>query len=427
MVPGALQLTLQLSSTEEVGVSDSLALLVYSDLSYRKDEHGISSVTPSFVAWLGALSDEVDHLTVLGRVSPRRGRAAFPLRQTGNLTFVELPYYESLHDVPAVLRALPGSVRRFSAVVRSHDAVVLFGPHPLSVLFGAIATWRHVPVFVGVRENLSLYLSHRVRGWRRRVARPAAWLLQTAHVALGRSGGAVVVGSEMGELYRARLKDRVLETGISLVPADALLPEAQLFERPWPGRRLIAVVERLDPDKNAMILLDVAERLQPNGWTIEVAGTGSLADELAQGCRSRGLSDCLLLRGRLDREELDRLYARASVFLHVSLTEGQPQVLYEAASAGLPIVATAVGGVASALAGGKRGLLVPPRDVEAIVSAVDRLEDDALRTSLIRAAWQWASGDTLELQVRRVARFIAENCSASARPDDGAERATDDP
>lgn len=407
-------------------MAERLHLLVYSDLSYRRDENGLSSVTPSFVAWLAALAAELDELTVLGRVDSTPGRAAFPLHWASNMSFVELPHYENLRHLPQVARAIPRSSREFSRAVRECDAALLFGPHPIAAIFGAIARRHRIPVFVGVRENLVDYLPHRVTGWRRRLARPAASALQAVHVALGRSGGAVVVGSEMAGRYRDALGDRVLETGISLVPAADLVPEEVVERRPWPGDRVIAVVERLDPDKNPLLLLDVASRLCPKGWTIEVAGTGLLAGELASKSRARGLSSGLCLLGRLDRDALRRLYARATLFLHVSLTEGQPQVLYEAASAGLPIIATAVGGVGSALRGGERGLLVPPRDAEAIEAAVDLLDEPDLRASLVRAAWGWAKEDTLESQVRRVAAFLSSRtASAAACSGDGPKGATD--
>ena len=69
------------------------------------------------------------------------------------------------------------------------------------------------------------------------------------------------------------------------------------------------------------------------------------------------------LRGRAEER-----YRLADAFLHVSLTEGLPQVLFEAAAAGLPIVATDVGGVAEAL-GSERGIVVPPGDAGAAARA----------------------------------------------------------
>jgi glycosyltransferase involved in cell wall biosynthesis len=74
---------------------------------------------------------------------------------------------------------------------------------------------------------------------------------------------------------------------------------------------------------------------------------------------------------------------------------------------GLPIVATAVGGVPGALAHGERGILVPPGDAPAIAGAIARLgAEPERRAATVRAGYAWVAGDTTDLQVDRVARFI---------------------
>jgi glycosyltransferase involved in cell wall biosynthesis len=262
---------------------------------------------------------------------------------------------------------------------------------------------------VGVRENLTVYLSHRVTGRKVYLATSLARALEKVHLYLGRGGGAIVVGDEMAKRYSAVLHDSVLETGISLVRSVDFKSLEELDAQNWPGSKQIVVVGRIDPDKNPLMLLQVAERLREENWKVVVAGTGSLVGRLSSEIRARSLDDALVVLGRLDREDLRELYAQSTLLLHVSLTEGQPQVLYEAAAAGLPIVATAVGGVAAALGNGTRGMLVPPSDVDAIVGAIKSLDSDALRReAMVRAAWQWAAADTTEVQIPRVVRFIKD-------------------
>jgi glycosyltransferase involved in cell wall biosynthesis len=69
-----------------------------------------------------------------------------------------------------------------------------------------------------------------------------------------------------------------------------------------------------------------------------------------------------------------------------SLSEGFPNTLVEAMAAGVPIVATAVGGNIDAVTDRETGLLVPPREPEALALALDELVRDArLRASLAAA------------------------------------------
>ena len=106
--------------------------------------------------------------------------------------------------------------------------------------------------------------------------------------------------------------------------------------------------------------------------------------------------------------ELLAAYRSAHLFVHVSLTEGVPQVLIEALASGTPIVATDVGGVAATLDHGRAGLLVPPQDVDSLVMAVLQMTDDAaLRTKVVERGLALARGHTLEAEADRVARFMA--------------------
>ncbi len=391
-----------------------MRLGVYADLMYWRDDDAISTST-AFVSWLAALGGEVDELIVFGRVRPGAGRANYSLAGP-NIRFVALPYYDSLQNLRQVASGAVRSIARWQRELKACDAVVLFGPHPLSVIFGLQAKAARRPVIVGVRQDFPEYLSHRAKGWRRRLAVPTARALEAAHRRLGRGGGVIAVGDEMARRY-AQPRSRVFVTGVSLVRSVDIVPLEEAVSRPWPGKCEVLVAGRLDPEKNPLLLLEVASELQKAGqWTLLVAGTGSLKGQMAAQVRSRSLEHVVKLLGRLEPERLRELYLEATVFVHVSLTEGQPQVLYEAAAAGIPIVATAVGGVPGALASGERGELVPPNDASAVAEAIARLGGQPeRRRSMVQAAWQWATTETQEVQVARVARFIGEIVEASGR------------
>ena len=136
-----------------------------------------------------------------------------------------------------------------------------------------------------------------------------------------------------------------------------------------------------------------------------MCGEGDLAAALEARIERRGLSGHCELRGYvpLDGGLLD-LYRRSHVFLHVSRTEGLPQVLTEAYASGTPTVATAVGGVRSL---GRCSLLIEPGDASAAAAAVQAVAgDEDLRRRLISAGLERARRTTIEAEVREVARFI---------------------
>jgi 2-deoxystreptamine N-acetyl-D-glucosaminyltransferase/2-deoxystreptamine glucosyltransferase len=88
-------------------------------------------------------------------------------------------------------------------------------------------------------------------------------------------------------------------------------------------------------------------------------------------------------------------------------------VLFEAFAAGLPVVATAVGGVSGAV--GEAGLLVAPDDAGAAAAALERLAGDpALRARLARAGLERVRRRTLEAESGRVTAFLSQR--AGSRP-----------
>jgi aminoglycoside phosphotransferase (APT) family kinase protein len=91
----------------------------------------------------------------------------------------------------------------------------------------------------------------------------------------------------------------------------------------------------------------------------------------------------------------------------VSWTEGVPQVLLEAFAAGLPVVATDVGGVRRAA--GEAALLVPPGDPAAAADGLRRvLDDEVLRQRLVTAGSAYAREHTLEVETGRLAALLAD-------------------
>ncbi len=386
---------------------------VYADLVYRRDR-GRLAADRAFVKFVTSLPPRVEEIVLFGRLDPKPGPNPYPIPD-GAVRFVPLPFYRSVFDVVALLRVLPRSCRTFADELPRLDAVWLFGPAPVAVAFALIARRRGTPVFVGVRQDYPMYIRSRLPGRRWTWAVGFAHALDLAFRLIARRSPTLTVGEELAGGYRGG-KAPVLPFGLSLIrPEDVVAPDDALA-RPWDGELRVLSVGRLDPEKNPLLLLDVVARLRQTDprWRLSVVGDGPLAGDLAREVERRGLGDAVELHGYVPNGPvLWEHYRSSHAFLHVSLTEGLPQVLFEAEAAGIPIVATNVGGVAAALGHGKRGLLVPPEDAGAAVAALERLaSDEALRASLIRAGLDHAAGETIEAQLDRVASFLHDQLPA---------------
>jgi len=382
----------------------SLRLAVYCDFSYRVTDGAAYAELP-FSLFVEGLAPHCERLVVLGRLDPTPGQFPFKLRTA---EFVGLPYYGSGADLAAVLRAVPAAARRFWRVLDDLDVVWILGPNPpQALLFALLGLLRRKKVVLGVRQNLPELIRHRRPGSHGVLA--AAYLLEWAFRATARLVPVVVVGPDLARRYRGARS--VLNLYVSLLRATDLAAgdgEARSYD----GDTLVMLsVGRLDPEKNPLLLADVLCRVvrQDPRWRLEVCGDGPLAGALAERAEQLGVADRFVNLGYvpIDAGLWDR-YRAAHVLVHVSLTEGVPQVILEAFAARLPVVATDVGGVADVVA--DRGLLVPPSDPDAMAGAVARLiADPALRDRLVEAAGRAAADHTMEAECARLAGFLSMN------------------
>jgi glycosyltransferase involved in cell wall biosynthesis len=166
---------------------------------------------------------------------------------------------------------------------------------------------------------------------------------------------------------------RVVPNGIR-VPAEAVRPDPALraeiagsAERP-----LVLAVARLERQKGHRFLLEAAVRIP--GATFALAGDGPARAELEACARELGVADRVVFLGR--RSDVPRLLASCDVFVLPSLWEGLPLAALEAMAAGVPVVATAIGGTDEAVLDGTSGLLVPPADSATLAAAIRRVLDE---------------------------------------------------
>jgi glycosyltransferase involved in cell wall biosynthesis len=379
---------------------EPLRVAVYADNWYRPGPDGVYA-DRSLVLFIAGVARAAEHTVLLGQLDPELPRAHY--RVPEGLRFVGLPSYPSMLSPRAPL-AMLGSLRRFWRVLSEVDVVWLLGPHPLCLAFSALAALRGRRIALGVRQDFPAYVRSRHPG--RRSVHLAGDLLELSYRLLARRCPTVVVGPDLERNYSGAR--RLLSISVSLVRDSDITDAQEASLRSWDGQRTVLSVGRLETEKNPLLLAEVLERLDGGDWRLLVCGEGPLEGELQTRLRELGVADRAELLGYLPIHDglLDR-YRAANAFLHVSWTEGMPQVLLEAFASGTPVVATAVGGVPETA--GDAALLVPPGDPDAAARALERLAaDPELRRRLVEAGIGRLRGRTLEAQSALVARFLAD-------------------
>jgi glycosyltransferase involved in cell wall biosynthesis len=377
---------------------------VYTDYTYRR-VGGRVYAERAFALFLASLRGSFDRLVLVGRLSADAASPRYPVGD--DVELVALPYYPRLSEPLRVLPALARSLVTFWRALPGMDTVWLLGPHPLAIAFAWLAAARRKRVVLGVRHDSLPYVRGRHPG--RRGLLTAAAVLEGAFRALALVFPVVVVGPELARKYRR--SPQLLEIAVSLVREDDLVDPRVALDRGYDRDLRALTVGRLEPEKNPLLLVDVLERLNEGdgAWTLLVCGEGELRDELAARLAHAGQAERAELLGYVPfGNELARLYRTSHVLLHASRTEGFPQVLLEAFAAGLPVVASDVGGIRDAA--GDAVLLFPADDVEAAVAQVRRVAAEPdLRGRLVRAGHEYVRARTTTAELRRVSDFLRES------------------
>jgi glycosyltransferase involved in cell wall biosynthesis len=185
------------------------------------------------------------------------------------------------------------------------------------------------------------------------------------------------LGTQLGESGIGPDSLRVIPNGFA--PAGGTLTSAEARARLIPGSsvtgRLIGWVGRLGPEKACDLFIEALATIRDAEWTAVIVGTGPERPGLEMLARERGLEDRLVWTGSiaLARE----LFPAFNVFALSSRTEGTPMVVLEAMAAGVPVVASAVGGVPDLLDDGSAGWLVTPGDPAALGGSLRQALDNA--------------------------------------------------
>ena len=189
---------------------------------------------------------------------------------------------------------------------------------------------------------------------------------------------------------------------------------------PTPRRCIVGAAGRLSPEKGFDVLVRAAERIAACDRTLGFVhfGGGPLREELARRVEAAGLQDTFVFAGH--RPDLDQFLPFFDLMVLPSFTEGLPNVVLEAFAAGVPVVATAVGGTPEVVEDGVNGFLVPAGDDAALARRIlDALESDDRRQLMGRRGCERVRQDfTFAAQARAYRRLFAELLPGLVTPPD---------
>ena len=304
------------------------------------------------------------------------------------------------------------------------------GRHPNLFVFGPVGLWRALgsarwdlidmheePFGLAVAEVLLLCWLRGVRtpfvvssaqNIEKRYPPPFRWFERWS---LRRAAGAYTCNVAAGEILRRK----------GLDPEPVLLPlgvDVQRFQpedRAPPAEHLrVGFVGRLIPHKGVDVLLEAVAG--DARMSVDIFGAGPEADRLAGEAARLGAADRVVFHGHVDEESVPRTYRRFDVLAVPSVPmpgwlEQFGRVVVEAQASGIPVVASASGALPDVV--GDSGLLVPPRDPDALRAALGRLLDEPglwsdLRESGLAGAHRYSWESVAETQMALYLAAVGE-------------------
>lgn len=328
--------------------------------------------------------------------------------QSTNIELIAQPYYDSSLSA---LQHLWGIVKAYWCMCRCCKIIFIRGMVPYVSLFYLIALVSECkPCHWIVGNPFKLVRTHRRSGYFKEILALAyAWQDQM-FTRLGRriTGGSFLCnGRELAEVYRSPQTHTVVSSTIT---------SEEFFERldTCQGAVVrILFIGFIRPEKGLEYLIEAMTKLKiEKPWELMLIGSWekyheykSKLDALIKGF---DIQDRISWGGYIKYGPLLFNYFKISdIFVCPSLSEGTPRVLIEARANSIPIIATAVGGIPTSITVGRDGILVPPKDVDAISKAIqDVINLPQLRQNLIRNGFYSSQQMTLDAFIAKVKSIL---------------------
>lgn len=143
----------------------------------------------------------------------------------------------------------------------------------------------------------------------------------------------------------------ISEQGSFTIKNNVLKLDKSTFEIVWAGN--------IDYRKNLFLLLNILSKIEAKkSWRLNVIGDGAIIDSLKEFSKNLSLEDKIIWHGRKTRSDTINIMKNSSIHIITSLAEGNPAVMYEAISYGVPTISLDQNGMHDTLKNGN-GILIP--------------------------------------------------------------------
>ncbi|MDD5638552.1 MAG: glycosyltransferase [Candidatus Pacebacteria bacterium] len=197
-----------------------------------------------------------------------------------------------------------------------------------------------------------------------------------ARFAMARAKIILPVSKDLEESIKSYGIKNNFEVVPNVVNTKIFYPSSNKQENEKNYKKRMLLVALLDPKKGISFLLEAIAKISKKrqDFVLDIVGDGPNRKEYEDLSQKLGIQNLVKFHGLKSKEEIAEFMRNCDFFVLPSLWENLPCVLIEAMASGLPIIATTVGGIPEII-NEERGILIPPKNVDVLVKAIDYMLD----------------------------------------------------
>ena len=322
----------------------------------------------------------------------------------------ELPSWKTLKEF---LQKLPANMLEISGVilrsVKESEIIWIKLPSIVGIIGFFFAKVYHKPLVLDIGGNAKeAWRRFQYQGVYKILVKIGGFILHKITSLMINYALTLLTGEELYRLY-GKNKRSVLFT-------RTLFEERDIFHRQDTCQKetiKLLYVGKIIADKGIFCLLGATKNLLEEGYNIylTIVGFGPEEEELKRKIEDLNISKNVEFKEYIPfGRRLLQIYRNADVFIMSSIHfEGFPRVILEAMGAGLPVLATNIGGVSGIIKNNENGIIIKPNSQEDICRAVKELiQNPKLRRKIIRNSLYSIKQHTAEVEVKKVINAITK-------------------
>ncbi len=382
-----------------------MRILITSDI-FPPDVGGPATYVPTIADQLAQLGHEVTVVTYsLLDSHPADSQYRFRLVRVSS--------------APPQWRRIPRTVRAIASSGRQVDVIYANGLATETVLANAVLC---KPILAKVVGDLAWERS-RDKGWitddfetfqKERYSSQVEWMRWRRDFTYRRMHQIIVPSKYLADVLSTFWGLPAERIRVIYNSFEAPVSEASPIQIDLQVEHTIVTVCRLTGWKGVHGLIEILSDLPDTG--LIVVGDGPQRDDLVAQAQELNVHERVRFVGTVPKGQVFAYLKACDVFVLNSSYEGLPHVLLEAMAAGLPVIATHVGGVPEVIDHQSNGLLIPPGDSKALKEALMRLRSDPIGTNeMVRKGSETLTRFGLHTMVQQTEAIITEVVQAGTR------------